>query len=294
MENYNGIILIDKPAFVTSHDIVNTVRKILHTKRVGHTGTLDPIATGVLPVCVGSATKAAEMLTCDSKSYTAQLVLGMTTDTADCEGEVLTDCSVTASEDEIKKAVLSLKGELMQIPPMYSAKKQDGKKLYELARMGVTVDRKPVPVTVHDISVLDVDMTECTVSFHVNCSKGTYVRSLCEEIGIRLKCGAYMNTLRRTSSGEFDINDCITVENLKEICEKGELENILIPVDSIFDYKKVILPKKQAERFKNGVFVSNPHISDGNRYRVYDNEGNFMALADCIDSRLKTYKSFRT
>lgn len=294
MDNYNGIILIDKPAFVTSHDVVNTVRKILHTKRVGHTGTLDPIATGVLPICVGTATKASEMLTCDSKSYISQCVLGMTTDTADCEGQVVTECRVTAGEKEIRDTVLGLKGELMQVPPMYSAKKQDGKKLYELARKGITVERKPVPITIHEISVIDTDMDKCTVSFHVHCSKGTYIRSLCEEIGTRLKCGAYMNTLRRTSSGTFDIDNCITIDKLKELAENGELGKYIIPVDELFDYKKIILPQNQAERFKNGVFVSNPQITDGNRYRIYDNEGNFMALADCVDGRLKTYKSFRT
>lgn len=292
MNNINGVILLDKPTGISSHDAVNMLRKIVGTKRVGHTGTLDPLATGVLPMCIGSATKAAELLTCENKEYTAEMVLGMTTDTGDCEGNVLTECGFSLTEEQIRRAAESFVGSISQLPPMYSAKKVGGKKLYELARDGITVERKPENITIHELTVTDIDMEYFMVSFHVRCSKGTYIRVLCEDIGRKLGCGAYMNKLRRTASGAFKISDCKTIEEIKAAAESGALGELVIPTDTLFDYKKIILSDKQTARFANGVFVSHPDIADGEFYRVYGSDKKFMALAACSGGRLRIKKSF--
>ena len=282
----SGIVLIDKPIFKSSHDIVNEVRRIFKTKRVGHTGTLDPLATGVLPVLIGNATKASDMLVCDNKEYVAEAVLGMTTDTGDCEGEVLTDCGVCLTEEEIKAAIESFRGDYYQIPPMYSAKKKDGKKMYDLARAGITIDREPVKVEIFDIEAVSIDIENYVVTFRVNCSKGTYIRTLCEDIGLCLGAGAYMNKLRRTKSGLFAEADCVMLEELR-----SNPERYVLPIDSVFDYDKIYLSEKQAEHFKNGVFVSHNEISNGETYRIYDQSGKFLALAVCKDGRLRIKKS---
>ncbi len=290
--NINGVILLDKPCGISSHDAVNRLRKILGTKRIGHTGTLDPLATGVLPMCIGSATKAAELLTCENKEYIAEAVLGMTTDTGDCEGEILTECGFDLTEDKIRCVSESFVGEMMQVPPMYSAKKVGGKKLYEFAREGIIVERKPEKITIDSLAVTDIDMSEFTVSFHVCCSKGTYIRVLCEDIGKSLGCGAYMNSLRRTASGKFKVEDCKTFAQIEDAVKCGNIESLVINTDTLFDYDKVRLSEKQTARFANGVFVSHPNIIGGEIYRVYGSDGRFMALAVCTDGRLKIKKSF--
>ena len=222
----NGIIIIDKPLGRTSHDMVYEMRKVTGIKKIGHTGTLDPMATGVLPVCIGSATKMADMLTLSDKSYIAELVLGRTTDTQDADGKVLTECEVNCSEEEIRCAVNSFVGEIEQVPPMYSAIKQNGKKLYELARQGIEVERKPRKVTINSIDILEISGER--VKIDVSCSKGTYIRTLCEDIGKKLGAGAYMNTLRRTRTGQFTIEESHTLSEIKELKENGGIESIII------------------------------------------------------------------
>ncbi len=287
----NGIILLDKPGGKTSHDMVYEMRRIAGTRRVGHTGTLDPMATGVLPMCIGSATKASDMLMSEKKEYIAELILGKQTDTGDCEGQVIFEGEEVCDEDKIKEAVMSFVGEQLQVPPMYSAKKQGGKKLYELAREGITVEREPAKINIFNIEVISI--CKNVVNIRVCCSKGTYIRVLCEDIGKKLGTYAYMNKLRRTASGEFEISMCKTPEELKKLAEENRLEEVLIPVSELFDYEKIKLSDKQSARFKNGVFVSHPGIENGALYRVFDNEGEFLAVAECVDGRLRIKKSFR-
>ncbi len=289
----NGFILVDKPFGKTSHDVVGIIRKLAKTKRVGHTGTLDPMATGVLVVCIGSATKACDMLISADKHYRAELILGMTTDTLDAEGEVLSECEVTCTEDEIRKTVAAFVGCSEQIPPMYSAIKQDGVKLYELARQGKTVERKPRPIEIYSIDIVEIDMSKPSVTIDVHCSKGTYIRTLCEDIGMALHVGAYMNKLIRTSSAGFKLRECSTISKIREDFENGCGDDLVIPTDFLFSQlDKVTLSAKQADRIKNGVFVSAPGIEDAKNYRVYDEFDNFLCIAVSKDNRLRIVKSF--
>lgn len=286
----NGIIIIDKPMGRTSHDMVYVMRKMTGIKKVGHTGTLDPEATGVLPVCIGSATKVADMLTLSDKCYRAELVLGMTTDTQDADGEVLTECAVDCTEDEIRSAIMSFVGEIEQVPPMYSAIKQNGKKLYELARQGIEVERKKRKVTINSIDILKIDGERVTID--VSCSKGTYIRTLCEDIGLKLHVGAYMNTLRRTKTGPFTIADSYTLKELEVLKEKGQLENVLISVDRMFEeYPKIMLNPKQVKSITNGVHMSYKGI-EGQSYRLYDENGKFLCISKIQDGKLRLEKAF--
>ncbi|MCI5604423.1 MAG: tRNA pseudouridine(55) synthase TruB [Clostridia bacterium] len=288
----NGIIIIDKPLGKTSHDMVYFMRKLTGIKKVGHTGTLDPEATGVLPICIGSATKVADMLTLSDKRYTAELVLGMTTDTQDAEGEVLTECAVNVTAEEIENAVKSFVGEIEQVPPMYSAIKQNGKKLYELARKGIEVERKKRKIKIYEINILSIDTVEYRVKIDVLCSKGTYIRTLCEDIGMKLGVGAYMNTLRRTMTGPFALSDSYTTEQLREMNEEGTLEAALIAADSMFaDYPAINLNAKQTRSITNGIRMSYKGI-ENQSYRLYDEENNFLCISKCIDGKLVLEKSF--
>ncbi|MCI8520614.1 MAG: tRNA pseudouridine(55) synthase TruB [Clostridia bacterium] len=287
----NGIIIIDKPLGRTSHDMVYEMRKVTGIKKIGHTGTLDPMATGVLPVCIGSATKMADMLTLSDKSYIAELVLGRTTDTQDADGKVLTECEVNCSEEEIRCAVNSFVGEIEQVPPMYSAIKQNGKKLYELARQGIEVERKPRKVTINSIDILEISGER--VKIDVSCSKGTYIRTLCEDIGKKLGAGAYMNTLRRTRTGQFTIEESHTLSEIKELKENGGIESIMIPADRMFtEYPSVTLNPKQVKSVTNGVAMTYREGQEGQTYRVYDNENKFLCISRITDGRLKLIKSF--
>ena len=290
---FNGIILLNKPQGPTSHDMIYEMRRIFRTRKVGHTGTLDPLATGVLPVCIGNATKASDMLLAEKKEYVAELVFGFCTDTGDITGTVTEKSSVIPTEEEVENTVGGFVGEIMQTPPMYSAKKQDGKKLYELAREGQVVERKAVPVTVFESEFLGRGALENSYRVRFLCSKGTYIRVLCEDIGKRLGSLAVMSSLCRISSGNFRLENAYTPDQLK-IMSDTELFNCLIKTEDLFDFKKIYLSAKQSDRMKNGVFVSHPEISDGNKYSVYDSNGVFFAVAECIDGRLRIKKSFRS
>lgn len=289
----DGIIVIDKPLGRTSHDMVGFVRRLLGIKKVGHTGTLDPDATGVLPICIGKATKASDMLTESDKAYRAQLVLGMITDTLDASGEILAEQPVAVTKEQIEKIISEFIGEIEQIPPMFSAIKKDGKKLYELARAGITVERKSRKVKIYDIKIEEIDLKQGTVTIYVECSKGTYIRTLCEDIGLRLGCGAYMNTLVRTKSAQFVIEDSFTVEKLSEMKENGTINEAIIPVDRVFSaYKSVILNDFLTQKAKNGVKIRYKSLKEGSFYRVYGADNTFLCISRYENGELVLQKAF--
>ena len=289
----DGILVIDKPIGATSHDMVSFTRRLLGIKKVGHTGTLDPMATGVLPVCIGKATKAADMLTASDKGYTAQMVLGMTTDTLDAEGEILTEQPVAVTREEFENAIMSFVGEIEQIPPMFSAIKKDGKKLYELAREGITIEREKRKVNIFDINICEIDMENYAITIEVYCSKGTYIRTLCEDIGMKLGCGAYMNTLVRTKSANFTLEESYTPEELLKMKKDGTLSNIIIPVDKLFfDYDEVVLDEFLSAKARNGIAIRKKGLKDGDLYRVYDTNREFLCISEYREGALYLKKAF--
>ncbi|MEE0944503.1 MAG: tRNA pseudouridine(55) synthase TruB [Clostridia bacterium] len=289
----DGIILIDKPLGKTSHDMVYFVRRLTGIKKVGHTGTLDPDASGVLPVCIGKATKVCDMLTSSNKRYTATLVLGKTTDTQDASGNVLTEKEVNVTKEDIENIISEFIGEIEQIPPMFSAIKKDGKKLYELARKGITVEREPRKIKIYSIDILDVDLKNDRVTIDVKCSKGTYIRTLCEDIGNRLGCGGYMESLRRTESGGFEISDCHTLSELEELKINEQLSSVVIRPDMVFgEYDKVVLNNRLASMHKNGIKIRISGLAENKLYRVYDTESNFLSVSYYNGSELVLKKSF--
>ncbi len=285
----NGIIIVNKPKGFTSHDVVAKLRGIYKTRRIGHSGTLDPMATGVLPVFIGRATRAVEYATGHDKVYRAQLKLGVTTDTEDITGEILEEKDVSVSLPEFLAAVDSQIGEIEQVPPMYSAIKVGGKKLYELAREGVEVERKARKITVYSIELLDFAPPYATLTISV--SKGTYIRTICSDIGKKLGCGATLTSLCRLQAGNYTIDDA---HDLDEIQEK--VEKLLLPVDSMFsEYPSVTINKKGAKKARNGAEVETD-AEPGKTFRVYDENGEFLMLAEVIERGkkrfLKTIKSF--
>lgn len=228
----NGIIIIDKEPGFTSHDVVAKLRGICGQKKIGHTGTLDPAATGVLPVCLGSATKLCDMLTDRNKEYVAELLLGVETDTQDTTGQVLSRHAVTVTEAQVREACARFTGDYAQVPPMYSALKVNGKKLYELAREGKEVERQPRHVTIHELEILHLELP--VVRFRTVCSKGTYIRTLCADIGAALGCGGAMQSLRRTAVGAFRLDSALTIGEVQQRKDGGRLAEAIFPVDSVF------------------------------------------------------------
>lgn len=291
----NGIIVIDKPQGKSSHDMVSFMRRVTGIRKIGHTGTLDPMATGVLPLCIGNATKAADMLTLADKVYRAEFVLGKTTDTLDAEGKIISVCEVKVTEREVRETIMSFLGVIEQIPPMYSAIKQNGKKLYELAREGIEVERNVRRVAINKIDIIDIDMNNNSAIIEVSCSKGTYIRTLCDDIGKKLGCGAYMTALRRIKTGCFGIEDAYTVEEIALLAENGQLEQKLNSVDSLFtEYNTITLNEKQTKSIKNGIRMSWRGNSEGEMLRLYDNNGDFICISQVVDGRLCLVKSFWT
>lgn len=285
----NGIINVYKEKGHTSFDVVAKLRGILKQKKIGHTGTLDPDAVGVLPVCLGSATKLCDMLTDKKKEYIAELVLGKETDTQDITGHILKETEVTCSEEEAVNAILSFIGDYDQLPPMYSAIKVDGKRLYELARQGKEVQRKTRPVTFYEIEILKMEFP--FVRIRVLCSKGTYIRTLCHDIGQKLGCGAVMTSLERTRSGQFTKENAYTLEQIEKIRDEGSLDSIIIPVDSVFsELPRLIVTGETQNKILNGnlIYINeckklglSDCFSEGNKIRVYkenDNTCNFIAV----------------
>ena len=275
----NGVINVYKEKGYTSHDVVAKMRGIFRQKKIGHTGTLDPDAVGVLPVCLGNATKLCDLLTDRSKEYRAVLRLGITTDTQDMSGTVLSEQEVTCSPEETEAAVLSFVGEYDQIPPMYSALKVNGKKLVDLARRGIEVERKPRRVGILSIEIGEIDLPRVTMT--VRCTKGTYIRTLCEDIGRKLGCGGCMEALSRTASGQFRIEDAALLSQLQESCDAGEPERFLIPTDQVLSEHPAVTSDPEGDRFLhngNPVAVEFIHPETEETCRVYDSTGKFAGL----------------
>lgn len=288
----NGVININKPPGITSHDVVYRLRRLLSIKKIGHTGTLDPDATGVLPMCIGRATKVADMLTAKDKQYIAEVTLGSATDTLDASGAVTETAEVNVGEADVIRIVSEFVGDIEQIPPMYSAIKVDGKKLYELARDGVEIERKPRQVRVDSIEILKFDLENKKFSMKVDCSKGTYIRTLCDDIGRSLGCFAHMSALERTKSGIFDISRSYTLEEVEEMYERGDM-SFLVPVDEVFaELPRLTLSARRAKLMCNGVRVGVQGIDEGVTYRVYDEAGKFLTISECERGVLKILKTF--
>ena len=307
----SGILNIKKEAGFTSHDVVAKLRGIVHQKKIGHTGTLDPDATGVLPVCLGKATKLCDIIGDWDKTYEAVLLLGKETDTEDTSGKILEEKEVTVTEEEIQYIILSFQGTYDQIPPMYSAKKVNGKKLYELARQGIVIERKPCPVTLSSIHIKKIELPY--VTFEVTCSKGTYIRSLCRDIGVKAGCGGCMAGLIRTRVSSFRIEEGFTLSEVEEMRDRDTLSEHIIPVDKVFLHLPAIFVKEKGEKL---LYNGNPIAVDlyekepsaerqnanekqeyiytvGDRLRVYDSHHNFIGIYQLQENQvLKPYKLF--
>ena len=295
----DGIINVYKEKGFTSHDVVAKLRGILHIKKIGHTGTLDPDAVGVLPVCIGKGTKLCDMITDTDKTYEAVMLLGISTDTQDISGNVLSKKDVAVDEKTLIETVDSFVGEYKQIPPMYSAIKVNGRKLYQLAREGIEIERRPRDVYIRSIHINDMNLQddELSVTMTVSCSKGTYIRTLCHDIGEKLGCGACMKSLSRTRVGRFYIDDSYTINQIAALNLKGELSSIVTPVDSMFDYPEIRIKREYDKLLYNGnqLPLSAGKALDGNtddKVRIYNESGEFIGIYSMDDSGYKPVKIF--
>lgn len=281
----NGVINVYKPSGITSFDVVRTIKKLCKTKKVGHTGTLDPMATGVLPICIGNATKIVDYIMQNHKVYKATLKLGVTTDTYDREGKILSESELgNITNKHIEEVIRGFIGDIEQMPPMYSALKVNGKRLYELARQGIEIERQKRKITIYDINIENVDIPY--VKFTVKCSKGTYIRSLCYDIGDILKVGGAMWDLERVETGAFSIENSIALEELNE----ENIKNFIIPMDEALKYKPIVFSNKFEKLLLNGVTIQNPFvikdIEENILYKVYI-EDRFIGIGK------KTEKGFK-
>ena len=298
MDNINGVVVVNKPQNWTSHDCVAVVRRVIGVKRVGHTGTLDPMATGVLPVCVGTAARINEYLDYDTKTYDCVMKLGMITDTLDIWGEVLEERPVPDMDEAvIAETIMGFTGEISQIPPKYSALKVAGKKLYEYARAGQEVEIKPRKINIKHISVNNIDLENKEISFTVECSKGTYIRSLCADIGEKLGCGACMSGLVRTKTGVFTLDDTVDIEAVKKM-SREELVSKLFPTDyPLVQFGRVELSANRAKDFVNGKKIPKRDLaivresSRDDFYNVYFND-TFLGVAKLVKGVLSAHKVF--
>lgn len=302
----NGILNVYKEPGFTSHDVVAKLRGICKQKKIGHTGTLDPEASGVLPVCLGSATKLCELLTEKDKEYRAVMLLGCETDTQDTTGTVLSEHEVTASEEEVRDAILSFTGPYDQIPPMYSALKVNGQKLCDLARAGKVVERKSRRITIHSIEIEDICLPRVTMK--VFCSRGTYIRTLCHDIGQKLGCGGAMEKLVRTRSGRFGLGEAYKLSEIQKLSDEGRLEEILMPVENVFEGLLAVQAIGIGQKLlENGNPLECRHVKllsgetpldcapeDGTQVRVYDENGHFTGVYAWrkAEERLKPVKMF--
>ena len=309
----NGILLINKPSDFTSFDVCAVVRGMLHTKKVGHSGTLDPMATGVLPILIGSATRALDMIPSHDKTYIAGFRLGMTTDTLDITGNVLSECMPDVEEQSLRETVERFRGNIMQVPPMYSAVSVGGKKLYDLARQGVEVEREARPVTIYSLTLDSYDRESASGVLTASCSKGTYIRTLIDDIGKAVGCGAVLTSLRRTAASGITIDRCMTLAQAQAYKDNGVLESKLLPVDAVFEeFPALYISENQAVRFCNGATLAlerlQPPVIDGVRqserltdekypqdslYRVYSRQdGAFLGLGVKKTDELRVMKRF--
>lgn len=292
MDNLIGFINIHKEKGYTSHDVVNIIRRTLGGVKTGHTGTLDPEATGVLPICIGKATKLSENIASDIKEYIAELSLGTKTTTYDHTGDTVSSSEVTSTKEEIERAIYSFKGNITQVPPMYSAIKVGGKKLYDLARQGKEIELKGRNITIHEIEILEFKFFNKVV-IRILCSKGTYIRSLCNDIGEKLGCGGHMSALERVRTGQFYIKDSIKIGDFKDVVSNNRLLDILIPVEHIYsDYKRVTISDDANKYLYNGNKISknyilnNAYIDNDEQVLVYDTKkvliGLYQEYGECI------------
>lgn len=282
----DGIVIVDKPQDWTSQDVTARLRRVFGTRRIGHGGTLDPMATGVLPVFVGRATRAVEFFEHAEKTYETVLRLGITTDTEDMTGTVLTEEKVSFTEEQLQETLVAFRGEILQVPPMYSALKVNGQKLCDLARKGKTVERQPRPITIHELTL--VERGENTLRLRVRCSKGTYIRTLCKDIGEHLGCGGCMESLRRVAAGEYTTREAVPLQTL---LDTEEPEKYLRGVDTMFrNYPAVTLTANQETRCRNGNAFS-VSLAPGT-YRAYGQSGEFLMLAKVDGGVMSTIKSF--
>lgn len=293
---YDGIINIYKEKGFTSHDVVAKLRGILKMKKIGHTGTLDPDAEGVLPVCVGKATKLCELLLEKSKIYQATLVLGKVTDTQDISGKILNEFDVNVSKESIEEAVMSFVGGYDQVPPMYSALKVNGKKLYELAREGKEVERKPRRVILDNIDIINISEDMKHVTIKVACSKGTYIRTLCHDIGEKLGCGACMESLLRVKVDIYELKDSLRLSEVEELVKEDKLIEKVVTVENILQgYPKVNVKEEADKLLYNGNKLKCRNVIPNNvkdSVRVYDSKDNFVALYE-YDTRYNEYKPIK-
>lgn len=290
----DGLINIYKEKGFTSHDVVAKMRGILRMKKIGHTGTLDPDATGVLPVCVGKGTRLCSLLENHDKTYRAVLLLGMETDTQDVTGQILAEKPVCVTEEQVLEALPAFRGKIMQIPPMYSALKVNGKKLYEYAREGKVIEREARPVEIYELTVEKIELPRITMT--VSCSKGTYIRTLCHDIGQALGCGGCMESLVRTRVGDFHLEQAITLKELEAKRDAGELDSCLVTVEQIFSGLPAVTTRKQYD-----VLIHNGNRVSGNmletvpqekQVRMYDSSGLFTGIYEW-DPMKKDYKPLK-
>lgn len=286
----DGILIIDKPQGWTSMDVCAKLRGMFSEKRVGHAGTLDPMATGVLPVFLGRATRAVEFAERGNKEYLATLRLGQVTDTQDITGTILEQHPVSVDQSALEQILPRFTGEIQQIPPMYSAIKVNGKKLYQLARQGKTVERKPRNITIYSLSVTE-QFNETDYALRVQCSKGTYIRTLCHDIGMALSCGGTMAALRRTEAAGFSLSQAVTLEQVQAATDAGTAETLLLPVDTYFSrYPSVSIQGRSEHLCRNGNAFSCP--GENGLFRVYSAKGEFLMLGERKDNVMSTIKSF--
>lgn len=282
-----GIICLDKPCDMTSFTAVKKVSRILGVKKAGHTGTLDPMATGVLVIMLGHCTRFIELLPEHKKSYTARVKLGLTTDTLDITGEVLSETPVNVTEEQLLKVAEQFKGVISQTPPMYSAIKKDGERLYDLARKGIEVERESRKITIEKLEIYDFDGIE--FSMDVTCSAGTYIRSLCDDIGKVLGCGAVMTELRRTEANGFSIENAVTLPELEKLVSENRLESVITSVEkALMSYPEITVTSPQANRFHNGGELSHERLHGDypvGIYRVYSPEGKLLGLGEILTEK---------
>lgn len=295
----NGVLVVNKPAEFTSFDVVAVVRKLSSQRKIGHTGTLDPNATGVLPLLLGNATRAQDIIPNHDKEYVADFRLGITTDTLDIWGKVLSEKQSKATTEDIKKIIKKYTGEIEQIPPMFSAVSVGGQRLYDLARQGKEVERKPRKITIYELELMGFDENSQSGTLRVKCSKGTYIRTLVDDIGAELGSGAVMTALNRTMACGFELEQALTLDEIKKLAETGELQNALKSTESLFySYPELWVSDAQATRFYNGgelditrTKLTDKKIPDGSIYRIKGNK-NFLGLGIIKNNSIKIYKRF--
>jgi len=295
----NGIIIIDKPTGWTSHDVIAKLRGALKIKRIGHGGTLDPMATGVLPVFIGRATRAAEFSENAEKEYIAGLTLGIVTDTQDITGNILSENKVTATADDLRNILPDFIGLQKQIPPMYSAIKKDGKKLYELARQGIEIPRQPREITISSLELIDPCHPvppchpELSFTLRISCSKGTYIRTLCHDIGTKLGCGGTMSALRRTKAGAFTIDMAHTLDSVLSSISTDSVNDLILPIDSIFTtYPSITITETETKKAKNGAPCQPQTPTENGTYKIYTETGEFLLLGKIQNNKITTIKNF--